>query len=275
MRKSFVLYALFPLLAACLFAQQTIQPTSTATAQPSDEDHILDDGTPVKLGLIQELSSANATPGQLISFQVMDDIEVDGVTVLRRGTVVTGTVTDAEAKRRMGRAGRLSFNIDIMSLADNEKVHLRGSRSSSGESHTEGMLAVMENAPAVSAPFFLLMHGEDTIYPKGTVITVFIDGDMRLDLSKFQTDHAATAPALPSPNAVVTHAKLTIDSSPSGAEIQIDGTAAGNTPSTVDVTSGSHQIVVKQKGCEPWIKTIAVTGGTIRIHAELEQSVAR
>jgi len=70
-------------------------------------------------------------------------------------------------------------------------------------------------------------------------------------------------------------ASLAIDSVPAGADVEIDGAFVGNTPSTVTVAPGSHQIAVKKKGFTDWTKTLNVTGGTIHLNAELEQGVVK
>ena len=67
-------------------------------------------------------------------------------------------------------------------------------------------------------------------------------------------------------------ASLTVDSTPPGADIEVDGAFVGNTPSTVTVAPGSHQIAVKKKGFTDWTKTLNVTGGTVHLDAELEQA---
>jgi hypothetical protein len=70
-------------------------------------------------------------------------------------------------------------------------------------------------------------------------------------------------------------ASLAIDSTPAGADIEIDGAFVGNTPSTVSVAPGSHQIAIKKKGFNDWSKTLNVSGGTIHLNAELEQAPAK
>lgn len=70
-------------------------------------------------------------------------------------------------------------------------------------------------------------------------------------------------------------AALAVDSTPSGADIEIDGAFVGNTPSTINVTTGSHQVAVKKKGFTDWTKTLNVSGGTIHLTAELEQAAAK
>jgi hypothetical protein len=83
---------------------------------------------------------------------------------------------------------------------------------------------------------------------------------------------ATTAPVVASVTTPLSiQASLAIDSTPSGADIEIDGEFVGNTPSTVTVAPGSHRIAVKKKGYADWGKTMNITGGTIHLNAELEQ----
>ncbi len=70
-------------------------------------------------------------------------------------------------------------------------------------------------------------------------------------------------------------ASLAIESTPGGADIEIDGAFVGNTPSTISVAPGSHQIVLKKKGFVDWSRTLNVTGGTIHLNAELEPVTAQ
>ncbi len=57
---------------------------------------------------------------------------------------------------------------------------------------------------------------------------------------------ASTADAAPAPAAA--QASLSVDSTPAGADIEIDGKFMGNTPSTLTVAPGSHSVAVKKKG---------------------------
>jgi hypothetical protein len=123
-----------------------------------------------------------------------------------------------------------------------------------------------------AAPLFLFMHGKDISIPQGTEITAFVEGDMHLNMANFGAAPAA-APAssqVPAAPATAAQVSLAIDSIPPGADIEIDGAFVGNTPSTVAVALGSHQIAVKKNGFTDWTKTLNVTGGTIHLNAELE-----
>ena len=80
--------------------------------------------------------------------------------------------------------------------------------------------------------------------------------------------------SLPAASTSGMSANLSVESSVPGADIEIDGAFVGNTPSTVAVATGSHQIAVKKKGFTDWTKTLNVTGGAVHLSAELEQAPA-
>jgi hypothetical protein len=92
---------------------------------------------------------------------------------------------------------------------------------------------------------------------------------------KIQPPNVPLSSDAPIPPAPAIQASVVIDSIPAGADIEIDGAFVGNTPSTLTVAAGSHQIVVKRKGFADWTKTLNVTGGTVHLNAELEQEPAK
>ena len=149
---------------------------------------VLEDNTPVHLVLNENLSSASATTGQTISFEVSEDVLVGGFVVIPRSSLAWGTVTEAQAKRRLGRAGHLDVNIDKVRLADGEKVLLSATSHAKGGSHTAAMTAGIVATSLIvwpAAPFFLFMHGHDVTIPKGTKIEAFTNGDATLDAANF------------------------------------------------------------------------------------------
>lgn len=246
-------------------------PAQQAAPTTSSAPHTLLDGTPVKLRLSQTISSADAKVGQEIPFEVVEEISVDEVVVLPKGATAIATVTEADQKKSMGRAGKLNISVSYARLKDQEKVALRATKDTKGGGHTGAMTGAMVATAVVflpAAPLFLFMKGKDTTIPQGTEITAFVEGDMHLDMAKFGVAPPAPA-AAPAPVAPV-QASLVVDSAPTGADIEIDGGFVGNTPSTVAVSAGSHQIAVKRKGFSDWNKTINITGGTVHLDADLE-----
>ncbi len=65
--------------------------------------------------------------------------------------------------------------------------------------------------------------------------------------------------------------QIAVSSTPAQADIEIDGSFVGNTPSTIDVTPGDHVVVVKKSGYRDWQRRMKVTGGAINIAAQLEK----
>jgi hypothetical protein len=64
--------------------------------------------------------------------------------------------------------------------------------------------------------------------------------------------------------------RLMVASTPEGADIAIDGSFVGNTPSAVNVPEGDHTVTVTKNGYKIWERKIKSMGGSVRLNAELE-----
>ena len=66
---------------------------------------------------------------------------------------------------------------------------------------------------------------------------------------------------------------LTLSCDTDGAEIYIDGKFVGDTPSTISLVNGTHQIAIKAKGKKDWKREIEVMKGSqVTLHPVLEPS---
>lgn len=84
---------------------------------------------------------------------------------------------------------------------------------------------------------------------------------------------AAASPASATPAAAPYTARVSIASVPDGADIEIDGSFAGNTPSDLEVPEGERSIVVKKSGYKNWERKMkVVAGSSIHLNAEMEKS---
>ncbi len=238
----------------------------------------LEDGTPIKLRLQRTLSSADANVDDRVDFDVLEEIKVNDTVVIPKGSIAWATVTEAQAKRRMGRQGKLNVNIDAVRLADGEKAALRAVKDVKGGTHTGAVIGGMVATTVVffpAAPLFLLMHGKDITIAKGTEITAYINGDMTLDPVKFATKPATekqVAPTQPSGAPASETATVVVKSTPDGADITVDGKYVGSTPSTLRLSSGDHAVSVEKVGFKAWQRTVGVSlGGNLTIDATLEK----
>jgi hypothetical protein len=314
----------FCCMLSSAFAQSSSAPTASGRSQSTNvpangtsKGFVLEDGTAVTLRLDRSLSSADAQAGDKVEFEVAEEVSVNRIVVIPKDSPASGTVVEAHKKRRMGRAGKLDVTIDSVQLVDGEKVTLRAVKESQGGSHAGLMAGGMVATSLIvwpAAPVFLLMHGKDVTIAKGTEVTAYISGDVKLDPVKFQpaglvpaatpnpatpesaspgsaaSDSAAPSSATQavpaaspaaSPNAAPsdttavsqdqgTAAELEVSSTPDGADIEIDGNFVGNTPSTMGVAAGPHQVSVKKAGFKPWERKITVSSGHIKVDATLE-----
>jgi hypothetical protein len=67
-------------------------------------------------------------------------------------------------------------------------------------------------------------------------------------------------------------AEVEVVSTPPGADIVIDGSFVGSTPSTLAAVAGQHQVVLKKRGFQPWERRISISAGHVKLDAELEQA---
>jgi hypothetical protein len=244
---------------ALLAAQALAQGPGTLT---------LDDGTPIRLRTTNSITSAEAHVDDRVDFEVVDDIKVGDIVVIKRGTPAIGTVTEAQSKRRMGRGGKLNVNIDFTKTVTGDKVALRGVKDVQGGGHTGAMTGAMVGTAIVfwpAAPFFLFMHGKDITVPKGHEFNVYTSGAVTLNASAAVQGGTPAGTNLRAGAA----AMLAVTSTPAGAEIQIDNAFVGSTPSSVPVSLGAHAITVRKSGYAVWERTIQVNGGTVNVEADL------
>ena len=68
-------------------------------------------------------------------------------------------------------------------------------------------------------------------------------------------------------------AMLSINSNQPGADIEVDGMFVGNAPTTIQLASGVHQLVLRN-GASIWQHDIQITGGTVSINATLSSRAA-
>src|SRR5262249_61621234 len=100
----------------------------------------------------------------------------------------------------MARGGKLNVNIDSVRLVSGERAALRAVKETSGGGHTGAMTGAIVATSIVffpAAPLFLFMHGKDITIPKGTEITAYVNGDIKLDQAKFIAKSVAPSPATP------------------------------------------------------------------------------
>ena len=254
---------------------QTGAPATPVSTRPPLAFGLTED-TPVKLKLARTMSSADAKTNDKVDFEVLEDVKVGELVVIKQGAMAMATVTEAHPKRRMARGGKLDINIDYVQLVDGEKAPLRAVKGGSGGGHTGAMTGAMVATGILffpAAPFFLFMHGKDITIPKGTEITAYVAGDTPLDPAKFAKPPTTVSQPLIESSTAAELTAVAIKSAPDGADITIEGKFVGTTPSSVQLKPGEHTIAIEKSGFKSWQRTMTVTaGGAINLEAILEKT---
>jgi hypothetical protein len=161
------------------YDQPAAHPEATPDVPASDSGLTLLDGTPVHLRLGKTISSARAHVGDQVELEVAEEVVVDGLSVIPKGAMATGVVTDAEPKKRLGRGGKLGLSIISVRLTDDEKAAVRAYQESKGSDNSAG-------------PILPLASGKDVAFTMGTEFTAYVDGSVHLKREAFQASKEGT-----------------------------------------------------------------------------------
>jgi hypothetical protein len=109
----------------------TVAVTFTAPGQSTT----LPWGTPVRVKLLQFISSETSQPGDVVRFEVFEDVVVRNLVVISRRTPVVGSITTAKAHRSLSShwpwwtrssPGKLAFTIVETRSVDGRIIRLSG-----------------------------------------------------------------------------------------------------------------------------------------------------
>ncbi|MGB2635647.1 MAG: hypothetical protein WAM58_17085, partial [Candidatus Acidiferrum sp.] len=156
-----------------MYYDEAPREAPATAANPTAAPFILLNDTTIHLKLMKSISSKTAHVNDPVEFETLDDILIQGVPIIRKGTNVTGVIVDAEPKRHFGHGGKLAFNITTIRLANGEIAPVRCYQQFQGSSNNSSESVVP------------LYAGKDTEVPKDSTFTAFVDGDVHLTLDTF------------------------------------------------------------------------------------------
>ncbi len=142
---------------------------------------ILEEGTPIRIKLEEEVSTKISTPGQKVQLVVIDDILAkDGKTILvKDGSPAIGYLNNIDEKDG-GKGGKLTVEITSVKAVDGTKIPLRGLQTKSGRNGI-GLggcaIGLVLAGPIGLGVAALYGQGKHAKIPEGTIFTVFVDRD--------------------------------------------------------------------------------------------------
>jgi len=213
---------------------------------------VVQDATPIRLRLTNGLIFTSVKPGDRADFDILDDLRIDGILVMARGARATATMTMAEPKTRTGRGGKLGVNLDCVPLLNGDKAAIRAAKDGHRAEQSNGAPAAIGDVVRPAAPSLLFTFGREEAFPEGTVITAYVDGEIKLDPARFLIDVAFT-------------------SSPQGALVSMYGASIGQTPFTTKLAAGKYKAVFSADGYPDLTQSISVgPGQSSTVHAVFE-----
>ena len=232
------------------------------------------EGTRVKVRLEEDLTSATAEKGQSVRLSVVEEVKIGGTVVIAPGAKATGTVVVATPKRLMT-GGKLDFSVDGVTAADGETIPIRYRQEEvpGMPDLKAGIIsagATMVLGPA--APLLRMMRAKDITMEKGIVLEVFTNQSHALPAAaKAEVAKAEeSSPAAVEPP--VELVDVSVNSTPDGARIVVDGMDVGDTPTSFRLKPGEHELQIEKEGFAAWKSKITATPGTPQsIEAKLEQ----
>ena len=80
-------------------------------------------GTVIPLQSVNQVMAADVTEGEVVDFTVVQDVKINGVCAIPRGTLVKGKVTEARKSTVAGTKGRLVIAINYLTLPNGDPLY--------------------------------------------------------------------------------------------------------------------------------------------------------
>jgi hypothetical protein len=147
-----------------------------APVAPSSPSEItLRNGTAIHLKLGKTISSATAHVGDIVDLTVVEEVMVDGISVIPAGSAAIGLVSEAEPKKRLGHGGKLAFSVNFVRLKDDEKATVRSFQETTRSNNSTGAINPLSS-------------GKEVVFTQGMEFTAYVDGDMPLKREDFEAE---------------------------------------------------------------------------------------
>jgi hypothetical protein len=145
---------------------------------------ILENGTRVRLKLVDKISSKLNNEGDEVNFLVTDDIKLVDTVLIKEGTRATGIISELIPRGKIGKAGRLVVNLDSTKAVNGKRISLTGEIRRKGEDKMIFSIVIS----VFLSPICLLLRGTDAQLPAGYKYNARVDRDVILDLPEEDFD---------------------------------------------------------------------------------------
>jgi len=151
-------------------------------SKSNDSSKLITAGTRIPLVMTESISSdrkggRKVNTGEVITLRVQSDVsDIDGNVLIKQGTLVNGTITNAVKRKAAGTKGKLSFNVTFVKAVDGQSIPVDLKYEFTGKSKT----GVAVGAAVVLAAPLLLIKGKPAVVKAGTVFNALVVGDKKI-----------------------------------------------------------------------------------------------
>lgn len=154
--------------------------------------------TPVKVALMETLTSGQGKPDDEVAFELREDLYGPNRELLAvKGAQAFGHIIRTKKRGMFGKSGKLDFSCDYVRAVDGTKIMLRGTQNNSGKGNGGATIATV----ALVSVLGVFINGRDVCVKKGTEFTVYVNEDTTVDPSKSTVATPGTAAAAPTATA--------------------------------------------------------------------------
>lgn len=138
---------------------------------------IIPEGTILRVRSLSSFSSKNVAEGDIVDFQMLEDLIIDGELVIREGAMVVGLIQEAERARGLGKEGMLKIDFSYTKAIDGTKIPLKSTRGTiEGQNKLGGAIALA----VVVTPLFLFKKGKNAQVFEGKIMQAYVSRDVKL-----------------------------------------------------------------------------------------------
>jgi hypothetical protein len=161
-----------PALTAATPVEVAAAPVPHAPA-PETVPVKLIDGLPFRIALLEDVP-LDTEVGHALRFRVLDDVQSNGILVIAKGAIVTGSLTSLGGKRNFfGERSKVRFRLTSAESVDDSPVNVRATPASRDDG--------METRP-FDTPKGL--KDKSLIAASGTEYVAYVEGDQTISVHK-------------------------------------------------------------------------------------------
>jgi hypothetical protein len=183
--KKIILFGLIATTSICSANAQTADSAQANSniavaplvTEPSVEaaTRVVRGGSQIRVQFLHEITTEDKASkvGDRPRLEVAENVVIDGVTVVPKGTPVVGELTAVRNKGMWGKSGKIEGRVLNMSL-NGRTIRMSGAFDDKGVTGTAGVVAAVALVPVVG--FFVT--GSSARIPAGGQISAYVDEDI-------------------------------------------------------------------------------------------------